>query len=83
MTNTKTLQQRYEQERAKRLRSDGTAQYVDVRSKEVEGFAEDPWVDYKDPRIQNPPLKDGSTVKAFGFLLGSETLTSSHSGWHR
>ncbi|PPJ54694.1 hypothetical protein CBER1_06018 [Cercospora berteroae] len=66
MTNAKTLQQRYEQERAKRLRSDGTAQYIDARSKEVEGLAKDPWVDHKDPRIQNPPLKDGSKIK---FLI--------------
>lgn len=54
---------RYNQERDKRLRADGWSQYIDVRSREIQDLAKDPWVNYSDPRIQNPPLKDGSRVR--------------------
>lgn len=57
------LIQRYDKERDRRINKAGLSQYIDVRSKEIQDLARDPWVDYSDPRIQNPPLKDGSTVK--------------------
>ncbi|KAL6711489.1 hypothetical protein ACN47E_004423 [Coniothyrium glycines] len=67
------LAQKYAEERNKRLRADGNAQYVDVRSQEVKDLAKDPWVDYESPAIKNPPLKDGSHIK---FLI----LGAGHSG---
>lgn len=43
---TLRTQNRYEEEKAKRLRDDGTKQFVDVLlSNQHERFAEDPWVD--------------------------------------
>ncbi|KAH4267327.1 hypothetical protein HBI04_134890 [Parastagonospora nodorum] len=60
------LLQRYKEERAKRLTKVGRGQHIDTRSEDIKDLARDPWVDYSDPLIQNPPLKDGSRVK---FLI--------------
>ena len=60
------LLQRYKEERAKRLTKVGRGQHIDTRSEDIKDLARDPWVDYSDPLIQNPPLKDGSSVK---FLI--------------
>ncbi|KAH8745897.1 cyclohexanone 1,2-monooxygenase [Diaporthe sp. PMI_573] len=60
------LIEKYTQERAKRLRPDGVAQYIDVRSKEIQTLASDPWVNYESEAIKNAPLKDGSNIK---FLI--------------
>lgn len=70
---TQSLYEKYAQERDKRVRADGLAQYIDVRTKEVQDLGRDPWVDYESPRIKNPPLKDGSSIK---FLISG----GGHSG---
>ncbi|KAJ0121625.1 cyclohexanone 1-2-monooxygenase [Diaporthe amygdali] len=60
------LFKKYAQERDKRNRPEGLAQYIDVRSKEIKDLAKDPWVDYASPSVKNPPLKHGSSIK---FLI--------------
>ncbi|KAK2611189.1 hypothetical protein N8I77_004556 [Diaporthe amygdali] len=60
------LFKKYGQEREKRIRPEGLAQYIDVRSKEIKDLAKDPWVDYASPIVKNPPLKHGSSIK---FLI--------------
>ncbi|KAK6815806.1 hypothetical protein PG987_016572 [Apiospora arundinis] len=57
------LNEKYVQERSKRLRSDGIDQYMSLRSPEVLDLAKDPWVDYEALARQDPPLKDGDSVK--------------------
>ncbi|CAE7193133.1 hypothetical protein CFE70_007135 [Pyrenophora teres f. teres 0-1] len=81
------LLQRYEKERDKRLNKAGLSQYIDVRSKEIQDLARDPWVDYTDPRIQNPPLKDGRSIKFLisgaghnGILFGCRLVEAGFSG---
>lgn len=81
------LIQRYDAERDKRLNKAGVNQYIDVRSKEIQDLAKDPWVDYNDPRIQNPPLKDGSSIKFLisgaghnGLLFGCRLVEAGFSG---
>lgn len=39
------------------------AQYTNFREQEVHALAKDPRVDYNDPRITSPPLKDGDSIK--------------------
>ncbi|KAJ6154966.1 hypothetical protein N7485_013335 [Penicillium canescens] len=44
--NMAEVKERYEQERQKRLRDDGNAQYIEIANSDDYGrFAEDPWVD--------------------------------------
>ncbi|CAA9964209.1 cyclohexanone 1-2-monooxygenase [Pyrenophora teres f. maculata] len=81
------LLQRYEKERDKRLNKAGLSQYIDVRSKEIQDLARDPWVDYTDPRIQKPPLKDGRSIKFLisgaghnGILFGCRLVEAGFSG---
>ncbi|KAH8694178.1 hypothetical protein BGW36DRAFT_301315 [Talaromyces proteolyticus] len=43
-----TTQRRYEQERRKRLRDSGNAQFIDISlSNQHDGFLEDPWADFE------------------------------------
>jgi hypothetical protein len=81
------LLQRYNEERDKRVTEAGLSQYIDVRSKEIQDLAKDPWVDYNDARIQNPPLKDGSSIKFLisgaghsGLLFGCRLAEAGFSG---
>lgn len=62
-TVSEALHNKYEREKNKRLRKAGLGQYVDVRSQGLKALAKDPWVDYDDPRVKNPPLKDGDRIK--------------------
>lgn len=57
------LLQRYQKEREKRIADAAITESFDTRSKEIQDLAKDLWVDWNDPRIQNPPLKDGDSVK--------------------
>lgn len=57
------LRKKYEHERTKRLKKEGNNQYIDARSKSLQDFNKDPWVDYNDPRVKSPPLKDGDNIK--------------------
>ncbi|KAK1976776.1 hypothetical protein LZ30DRAFT_753267 [Colletotrichum cereale] len=60
------IEEKYSQERSKRLRPDGNKQYMTVRSPDVQSLAKDPWVDYKSLASQEQPLKDGGSIK---FLI--------------
>ncbi|GIJ81504.1 hypothetical protein Asppvi_000003 [Aspergillus pseudoviridinutans] len=61
------LHQKYAEERDKRLRRDGLAQFLDpANSNELRHFIDDPWVDHQTLNAQEPPLKDGSHCK---FLI--------------
>ncbi|EMD97944.1 hypothetical protein COCHEDRAFT_1221195 [Bipolaris maydis C5] len=66
MPSEQELIQKYQKEREKRIATDVIDDYVDLRSKEAQDLAKDPWVDWNAPAIQDPPLKDGSRVK---FLI--------------
>ncbi|KAK7540016.1 putative monooxygenase [Phyllosticta citribraziliensis] len=59
------LEEKYAEERDKRLRPDGFAQYVDLRQ-DAPGLAADPWIDYEALASQEPALKDGDDVQ---FLI--------------
>lgn len=60
---SEALLAKYEQERNKRLKKEGIAQFIDVRSPDLQAINKDPWMNYNDPRVQNPPLKDGDHTK--------------------
>lgn len=61
------IQQKYSEERGKRLRPEGTAQYIDLsRSDKFEHFQDDPWTDPNAPETGVPVLRDGSRCK---FLI--------------
>ncbi|KAH7032178.1 cyclohexanone 1,2-monooxygenase [Macrophomina phaseolina] len=55
------LQRKYEEERSKRMRSDGMSQFVDV-STEHKDLNKDPWINYEELEL-NRPLKDGDEIK--------------------
>jgi hypothetical protein len=61
------IQQKYSEERNKRLRADGISQYVDLsRSDKFKHFQDDPWIDSNAPDAAVPALTDGSSCK---FLI--------------
>jgi hypothetical protein len=61
------VQQKYAEERTKRLRPDGASQYIDLsRSDKFKHFQDDPWVDPNAPEVGVPALTDGSNCK---FLI--------------
>lgn len=66
--------QKYEEEKGKRTRPDGTHQYIDlVRSEQYKKFVDDPWIEPGTP-IQTP-VEDGGHCKllclgaGFGGIL--------------
>ena len=70
------IQQKYAEERAKRIRPEGVKQYVDLfRSEKFEHFQDDPWIDPHAVEAAVPALTDGSHCKylvlgaGFGGLL--------------
>ncbi|KAH3958725.1 hypothetical protein HBH70_205330 [Parastagonospora nodorum] len=60
------LKEKYAQERQKRINPKGIAQYIDIRSPEVQDLAQDPWVDYETLAKTDPPVRDGDAIK---FLI--------------
>ena len=64
--DVEALRQKYAEERARRLRPDGIAQYVQTAGAFAR-FAEDPWVDGKFPR---EPLTDEVDVAVIGAGFG-------------
>lgn len=70
--NPNKVQKRYEQERDKRLRDDGTAQYIDIfRSEKFRNMQEDLWVDastIQDARTMFP--KNRCPILILGAGLG-------------
>ncbi|KAJ1323288.1 pentalenolactone D synthase [Microdochium nivale] len=57
------LTDKYNQERAKRLRADASSQYVNTRSAGLQDLAADPWADYAALAAQEPPFRDGGSTK--------------------
>lgn len=54
--NTAKMKARYEEERKKRLRDDGNAQFIEIaKSPQYQHFGDDPWVD---PTAGQPPLQE-------------------------
>ena len=60
------LRRKYAEERARRLRPDGNAQYVEVEGA-FAGFADDPWCD---PGFERPPIIDDVDVALVGAGFG-------------
>ena len=61
-----SIQQKYSEERSKRLRSDGVSQYVDFsKSAKLKHFYDDPWVNPNAPEDRIIALKG---VDRYGFL---------------
>ena len=76
------IQQKYSEERAKRVREDGLSQYVDLsRSDKFRHFQDDPWIDHNAPDAGVPVLTDGASCKylilgaGFGGLVFAVRLT--------
>ncbi|KAJ6504609.1 flavin-binding monooxygenase-like family protein [Mycena vitilis] len=70
------VEARYSEERDKRIRPDGVAQYLRLAdSSEFKYIQEDPWVDHQALNAQTPVLNDGDDIKflalgaGFGGLL--------------
>ncbi|KAK3984742.1 Pentalenolactone D synthase [Cladorrhinum sp. PSN332] len=60
------LQQKYEEEKAKRFRPDGLGQYTTLAGagdERVRALADDPWVDHAALNAKEPTLKDGGNYK--------------------
>jgi hypothetical protein len=71
------IQQKYGEERDKRIRPEGTAQYIDLsRSEKFKQFQDDPWVDLNAPETGVPVLSDGSrcTILILGAGFGGLTF---------
>ena len=67
VTSASAIRQKYREEREKRLRADGLAQYIDLtKSEKFKHFQEDPWVDHEALNAQDLPLKDD---QAYKFLI--------------
>ncbi|KAK7992476.1 hypothetical protein PG996_012491 [Apiospora saccharicola] len=68
------LTQKYEEEKAKRLRADGSAQYNEFEScpnARLRGLVDDPWVDHAHLNAQQPPnLADGQHIKVLSLGAG-------------
>ncbi|OAL32675.1 hypothetical protein AYO20_07833 [Fonsecaea nubica] len=61
------IQKKYDEERQKRLRPDGDAQYVDLAlSEEFKHYREDPWIDERSEKVT---VNDGEHVKY--LILGA------------
>ncbi|KAK8880171.1 FAD-binding monooxygenase ausC [Apiospora arundinis] len=75
------LVQKYEEEKEKRIRADGSAQYQEFESSEdprLRHLADDPWVDHAKLNAQAPNLVDGQHVKVLclGAGLGGIMYTT-------
>lgn len=60
------LVQKYDEEKKKRLRSDGNNQYVDLeqaKTSKLASLVQDPWVDHAALNAQQPNLSNGDHVK--------------------
>src|SRR3546814_835199 len=66
------LSKKYEQEKQKRLRPDGNAQYLELNlnaSSRLKALAHDPWVDHAALNAQAPSLRDGDDARL--LVLGA------------
>ncbi|KZV93345.1 FAD/NAD(P)-binding domain-containing protein [Exidia glandulosa HHB12029] len=57
------IQQKYVEERNKRIRAEGSAQFVDLNKSDQKILSEDPWADHAALNAAEPVLKDGDSVK--------------------
>jgi cation diffusion facilitator CzcD-associated flavoprotein CzcO len=58
------IQKKYQEERAKRIRADGTAQYIDLsKQSEFQHYQDDPWLDPNAPKVDKSAVTDGSRCK--------------------
>ncbi|KAF4632913.1 hypothetical protein G7Y89_g5204 [Cudoniella acicularis] len=73
-----TLATKYAEERSKRLRSDASDQYADVRSAEFSDLGLDPWIDYEALANEEPALKNGDRVKFLITGAGHSGLLYAH-----
>ena len=56
-----SIQQKYTEERQKRIRDDGDGQYVDLsQSEKFKHYAEDPWLNERSDQVT---IKDGEHIK--------------------
>ena len=60
------IEGKYAEERQKRLRPEGNAQYVDLHSPDLQDLAKDPWADHEALAKTDGPLHDGDNIK---FLI--------------
>ncbi|PNY25869.1 Pentalenolactone D synthase [Tolypocladium capitatum] len=63
------LTKKYDEEKERRVRADGSAQYVELglsQSSRLSKLADDPWVDHEALNAQPPNLEDGDDVR---FLI--------------
>lgn len=68
------FQERYNDERDKRIRAEGTKQYIDLeRSDKFQGFLEDPWASSAQPPLT--PVADGGHTKVLIVGAGFGGLT--------
>ncbi|KAM0541581.1 hypothetical protein ACHAPJ_013183 [Fusarium lateritium] len=68
----KATQKKYAEEARKRLRPDGSAQFVQLTETDVErlnALVEDPWADHEALNAQDPPIKQHDVHKF--FVLGA------------
>ncbi|TLD15163.1 hypothetical protein PspLS_10665 [Pyricularia sp. CBS 133598] len=73
------LKEKYEAERAKRLRPEMQEQYMDTRADEFpKSLAADPWIDYDSIAAVEPPVVDGGEVKVLISGAGHNGLLQAY-----
>ncbi|KAF2012865.1 flavin-binding monooxygenase-like family protein [Aaosphaeria arxii CBS 175.79] len=81
--NDPATRARYIEERNKRLRAEGSAQYIKLSDSTFSNLANDPWVDHEHLNSLPSPLPSGSAVKililgaGYGGLLSAVRLIES------
>ncbi|KAF4120790.1 putative flavoprotein CzcO associated with the cation diffusion facilitator CzcD [Geosmithia morbida] len=69
----RAIREKYDQEAAKRLRPDGSAQFVQLAGADEERLrflAEDPWVDHESLNARESPINSNSVYKYFAVGAG-------------
>ncbi|KAF0639659.1 hypothetical protein FPSE5266_08929 [Fusarium pseudograminearum] len=66
---------KYAEERNKRLRPEGTAQYINLADSDLQKLVADPWVDYEALARQAQPLQDGDSPKFLVVGAGINGIT--------
>ncbi|KAF1949120.1 putative monooxygenase [Byssothecium circinans] len=79
MASRQSIQQKYDEERDKRLASSTIGRYNDVRQPGLEDLGYDLFADYEALARRNQPLKDGSEVR---FLFGGAGHNAIFSAYH-
>ncbi|KAM0301539.1 hypothetical protein ACHAPM_005769 [Fusarium culmorum] len=66
---------KYAEERNKRLRPEGTAQYINLADSDLQKLVADPWVNYEALARQDQPLQDGDSPKFLFVGAGINGIT--------